>query len=71
VDLLIEKPSRALTERLAELETERNETEAALAEITAPPITLRPDAAATYREKARDLKAALEAADEEKPRHGL
>jgi site-specific DNA recombinase len=66
VDLLVKgKPSRALTERLAELETERDATELALAEVGAPPIMFKPDVAKNYLAKVKDLKDALAAADEE------
>jgi hypothetical protein len=67
VDLVVRgKSSRALMERLAELETERDATEVAMAEAEiAAPITLKPDAADNYRAKVRDLKAALAAADAE------
>jgi hypothetical protein len=60
VDLVVKgKPSRALMERLAELETERDATEVAMAEaeIAALPITFKPDAADNFRAKAKDLKA--------------
>jgi site-specific DNA recombinase len=57
--------SRALTERLADLESERDLIEAAIGEAVSPPIALHPDAAKSYREKVKDLKAALNAADEE------
>jgi hypothetical protein len=66
VDLLVKgAPSRALRERLAELESEREAVEAAIAEVAAPPIKLQIDTAEHYREKVRDLRAALGAADEE------
>jgi site-specific DNA recombinase len=67
VDLVVKgKPSRALMERLAELETERDATEVAMAKAEiAQPITFKPDAADDYRAKVKDLKAALAAADAE------
>ena len=66
VDLLISStPSRALRERLVELETEREAVEAAIAQIAAPAIKLQADTAENYREKVRDLRAALGAADDE------
>jgi site-specific DNA recombinase len=66
VDLLLNgEPSRALRERLAELETEREAIEAVMAEIAAPPIRFQPGTGENYREKVKDLRAALGAADEE------
>ena len=66
VDVIADgQSSRALTERLADLESERDVIEAAIGEAVSPPIALHPDAAKSYREKVKDLKAALNAADEE------
>jgi site-specific DNA recombinase len=66
VDAIAERQSsRALTERLADLERERDVIEATIKEAAPPPIALRPDAIQSYREKVKDLKAALSAADEE------
>jgi len=65
VDLLVKGyPTRALKERLAELEAERTAIEADLAAVTPPPIELHPNVAESYRCKVADLKAALLAADE-------
>jgi DNA invertase Pin-like site-specific DNA recombinase len=65
VDLLVKGyPTRALKERLAELEAERTAIEADLAAL-APPLTeFHPNVAENYRRKVADLKAALLAADE-------
>jgi site-specific DNA recombinase len=66
VDVIAEgQSSRALTERLADLERDRDLVEAAICEAVSPPIALHPDAAESYRERVKDLKAALNAADEE------
>jgi hypothetical protein len=68
VDLVVKgDPSRALMERLAELETERDATELAVAEteIAALPMTFKPDAADNYWAKVTDLKAAPASADAE------
>jgi site-specific DNA recombinase len=66
VDAIAERQSsRALTQRLADLERERDAIEATIKEAAPPPIALRPDAIRSYREKVKDLKAALNAADEE------
>jgi site-specific DNA recombinase len=66
VDVIADgQSSRALTERLADLESKRDLLEAAIGEAVSPPIALHPDAAKSYREKVKDLKAALNAADEE------
>ena len=61
VDAILENPrSQLLQERLAELEREQEETEAALAGIEPPPvIEFHPSAADSYRKKVRDLRAAL------------
>jgi hypothetical protein len=68
VDLVVKgEPSRALMERLAELETERDATELAVAEaeIAALPMTFKPHAADDHCAKVKDLKAALASADAE------
>jgi site-specific DNA recombinase len=67
VDAIAEggRSSRALTQRLADLESERDVIETTIKEAVPPPIALRPDATETYREKVKDLKAALNAADQE------
>ena len=67
VDAIAEggQSSRALTRRLADLEIERDVIETTIKETAPPPIALRPDATETYREKVKDLKAALNAADQE------
>jgi site-specific DNA recombinase len=59
VDLLLKGyPTRALKERLSELEAERMAVEADLATVTPPPIEFHPKAAESYRRKVSDLKAA-------------
>ncbi len=64
VDLLLKgTASRALKERLAELEARREELERAIAEVAPPPVELHPNAAESYRKRVRDLKAAIQAAD--------
>ena len=66
VDVIADgQSSRALTKRLAELERERDLIEAGVGKAVSPPIALHPDAAKSYREKVKDLKAALNAADDE------
>jgi len=67
VDAIAEgsRSSRALTQRLADLESERDGIETTIKEAAPPPIALRPHATETYREKVKDLKAALNAADPE------
>lgn len=64
VDLLLHgEPSRALRERLAELEAARERIAGELAAAAAPPIELHPNAADSYRKKIADLKTAIAAAD--------
>jgi site-specific DNA recombinase len=57
VDVLLEKPSRAVRERLDALEEQRDRLEGALAEVQS--------AADSYRKKVQDLRAALAAAEDE------
>ena len=65
VDLLVKGyPTRALKERLAELEAERTAIEADLATVTPSPMEFHPNVAENYRRKVADLKAALLAADD-------
>ncbi len=66
IELLVDTPSRALKDHLADLERERDEIEAGLDAITTAPIMLNPDAAKSYRKKVKNLKAALAAIDEDK-----
>lgn len=63
--LLGEAPSRALRERLAALEAERDEIEAAIANVVPTVVEFHPNAANAYRDKVRDLKKALAEADED------
>jgi len=63
--LLGDNPSRALRERLAALETQRDEIEAAIADIVPPAVEFHPNAANAYRDKVRDLKRALAESDED------
>ncbi|WP_321176614.1 hypothetical protein [Bradyrhizobium sp. USDA 3256] len=63
--LLGEAPSRALRERLAALEAERDEIEAAIADVVPPAVEFHPNAANAYRDKIRDLKQALAESDED------
>jgi site-specific DNA recombinase len=66
VDVLLEKPSRAVRERLDALEEQRDRLEGALAEVqSAPLVEFHPNAADSYRKKVQDLRAALAAADDE------
>lgn len=57
--------SRALQERLAAQEAERDAIEQELATMTTPPISFHPRAAAELAERVGDLKAMLAAADQE------
>jgi site-specific DNA recombinase len=61
--LLGQEPSRALRDRLAELESERDAIEGEIAQLAPPAIEMHPKAGEVYRDKVRDLKAALQAAD--------
>jgi site-specific DNA recombinase len=66
VDAIIaEAPSRALRERLAALEAERDQLEADIADIVPPTVEFHPNAAHAYRDKVRDLKRTLASADED------
>jgi site-specific DNA recombinase len=66
VDMLLTgTASRALQTRLTELEAERDAIEAEIAGLTVPAVTFHPKAGDVFRDKVRDLKAALAAADEE------
>lgn len=65
VALLEEGPSRALRERLTELEGQREAAEAALSETTPPAMPLPEDAAEVYQKKIKDLKSALAAAEQD------
>ena len=62
VGLLEEGPSRALRQRLADLELRRDNVEAEKATMASLPVQLLPNAAAAYREKIGDLKSVLEKA---------
>ncbi|MGY3484438.1 hypothetical protein ACVW1C_002321 [Bradyrhizobium sp. USDA 4011] len=63
--LLGEAPSRALRERLAALEAERDEIEAAIADVVPPAVEFHPNAANAYRDKIQNLKKALSESDED------
>lgn len=63
--LLGDNPSRALRDRLSALEAERDEIEAAIADVAPPVVEFHPNAAHAYREKVRDLKNALAGSDED------
>jgi hypothetical protein len=63
--LLAETPSRALRDRLAVLEAERDEIEAEIAAVASPAVEFHPNAANAYREKVRNLKRALAESDED------
>jgi hypothetical protein len=65
--LLGDNPSRALRERLAALETERDEIEVTIADIVFPAVEFHPNAANAYREKVQNLKKALAESDEDRP----
>jgi hypothetical protein len=56
-------PSRALKERLADLERERDVAEEAIAAISPPPLEVHPNAAKSYRKKVQNIKAAIDTAD--------
>ena len=51
--LLGDAPRRALRERLATLEAERDEIEAAIADVVPPAVEFHPNAANVYRDKIR------------------
>jgi site-specific DNA recombinase len=61
--LLGDNPSRAVRERLVALEAERDEVEAAIADVVPPTVEFHPNAANAFREKVRDLKKALAESD--------
>ncbi|WP_338828344.1 recombinase family protein [Bradyrhizobium sp. 27S5] len=63
--LLGETPSRALRDRLAALEAERDEIEGAIADVAPAMVEFHPNAANAYRDKVRDLKKALADADDD------
>lgn len=63
--LLAETPSRALRDRLAALEAERDEIEAEIAAVAPPAVEFHPNAANAYRDKVRNLKRALAESDED------
>lgn len=63
--LLAGTPSRALRDRLAKLEAERDEIEAMIAAVAPPVVEFHPKAGDAYRDKVRDLKKALAEADED------
>ncbi|SCB55100.1 Recombinase zinc beta ribbon domain-containing protein [Bradyrhizobium shewense] len=63
--LLGEAPSRALRDRLASLEMERDEIEGAIAEAAPPAVELHPNAGSAYRDQMRNLKKALAESDED------
>lgn len=66
VDAILEEaPSRALRDRLAALEAERDQTEADIANIIPPAVEFHPNAAHAYRDKVRDLKKTLAASDDD------
>jgi site-specific DNA recombinase len=65
VGALLGDNPRALRDRLSALETERDEIEAAIADVAPPVVEFHPNAANAYREKVRDLKKALAASDED------
>jgi len=63
--LLAETPSRALRDRLAALEAERDEIEAEIAAVAPPAVEFHPNAANAYGDKVRNLKKALAESDED------
>lgn len=63
--LLAETPSRALRDRLAALEAERDEIEAEIAAVAPPAVEFHPNAANAYGDKVRNLKRALAESDED------
>jgi site-specific DNA recombinase len=67
VAAIMENPrSKAIQDELRELEGQRDEIEAALAKLEPPPvIELHPNVGEVYRRKVRDLRVALEAADDD------
>lgn len=65
VDALLNSPSRALRERLAALEAQRDEIEATIADAAPPAVEFHPNAANAYRDKVRNLKKTLADSDED------
>ena len=67
VAAVMENPrSKALQAQLGELEDQQDEIEAALGNLEPPPtIELHPNVGEVYRRKIRDLKAALDQADDD------
>nr|WP_246741516.1 recombinase family protein [Bradyrhizobium aeschynomenes] len=65
VVVLLDSPSRALRERLAALEAERDEIEATIADVAPPAVEFHPNSANAYRSKVRNLKKALADSDED------
>jgi hypothetical protein len=63
--LLGEAPGRALRDRLTALEAQRDEVEAAIAEVVPPAVEFHPNAANAYRDQIRNLKKALADSDED------
>jgi site-specific DNA recombinase len=61
--LLGDNPSRAVRERLAGLEAERDEIEAAIADVAPAAVEFHPNAALAFQEKVRNLKRTLSEAD--------
>jgi hypothetical protein len=58
--------SKALQAQLGKLEDQRDKIEAALGNLEPPPtIELHPNVDDVYRRKVRDLKAALDLADDD------
>lgn len=56
--LLADTPSRALRDRLAAPEAERDQIEAAIADVAPAVVEFHPNAAKANREKMRNLKSA-------------
>jgi len=63
--LLGDARSRAVRERLAALEAERDQIEAAIVDVAPPTVEYHPNAANAYRDKVRDLKRSLAEADDD------
>jgi site-specific DNA recombinase len=63
--LMSQTSSRALTDRLAALEAERDEIERERTAVGAEPIEFHPNAANAYRQKIKSLKATLAKADDD------
>jgi site-specific DNA recombinase len=61
--LLAGTPSRALQDRLAKLEVERDEIEGLITAVAPPIVEFHPNAGNAYRDKVRNLKKALAEAD--------